>query len=111
MVRHLEAALGIVLGAETPTEMFTGLVSRQRAGAVVAGGSRAGTVGVQHVHWVHPTKVAGAAATEGGADAEGTGIEEVGDVEWVRQGSWSGAANVCHFISYQFNLLLIRELI
>ena len=34
---------------------------------------------------MHSAEVAGAAAAEGGADAEGTGIEE--DVEWMQQGS------------------------
>ena len=43
---EVEAALGTVLGAETPTEGFRRPVSRQRAGAVIAGDSRAGTGGV-----------------------------------------------------------------
>ena len=41
----VEAALGTVLGAETQTEGFRRLVSRQRAGAVIAGGSITGTGG------------------------------------------------------------------
>ena len=73
VMAEVEAALGTVLGAETPAEWFRGLVSRQGAGAVIAGGSWAGTGRVQHQ--VHPTEEAGAEAEEEGAAADNAGME------------------------------------
>ena len=47
-VTEVGATLGTVCGAEAPAEGFRRLVSRQRAGALIVGGSGAGTGRVQH---------------------------------------------------------------
>ena len=72
VVAEVGAALGTVLGAESPAEGFRRLVPRQRAGALIAGGSGACTGWVQHR--VHPTKGAGAKAEEEGAVADSAGM-------------------------------------
>ena len=63
VVAEVEAALGTVLGAETPAEGFR----RLEAGVVIARGSWADTGRVQHR--VHPTEEARAEAEEGDATA------------------------------------------
>ena len=62
VMAEVEAALGTVLGAETPAEGFRKLVSRQSTGAETAGGSWAGVGVVQHR--VHDVEGAGAEAGE-----------------------------------------------
>ena len=48
VMAEVEASLGTVCGAEAPAEGFRRLVSRQRAGALIVGGSGAGIGRVQH---------------------------------------------------------------
>ena len=56
VMAEVEATLGTVLGAATPTEGSMGLVLRQSTGGVAAGGSWAGAGVVQHrVHNVEGT--------------------------------------------------------
>ena len=72
VVVDVGAALGTVLGAETPAKGFRRLVSRQRAGALIARGR----------HWEGvapsaPTEGAGTEAEEEGANADSAGMEGV----------------------------------
>ena len=76
VMAEVEAALGTVLGAETPAEVFKRLVSRQRAGAVVARGSWASTGRVQHR--VHSVEVARARL----------GLQQRGEVQVPRAQAW-----------------------
>jgi hypothetical protein len=86
VMAEVEAALGTVLGAETPAEGFRKLVSRQSTGAVTTGGSWAGVGVVQHQ--VH--NVEGAGAEVGAAEAVAPGLVEQ-EEEWEQQTDWSRA--------------------
>ena len=90
VMAEVEAALGTVLGAASPAEGFRRLVARQGTGAVVAGGSWAGKIRLQHQ--VHTMQEAGAGAEEEEAAAAREGTER--DEEWVQQAGWGarGAA-------------------
>ena len=69
VMAEVEAALGTVLGAATPTEGFKRLLTRQGTGAATAGGSWAGVGTVQHQ--VHMVEGAGAEGEEEEAKAPG----------------------------------------
>ena len=77
VMAEVEAALGTVLGAETPAEGFRKLMSRQSTSAVAAGGSWAGVGVVQHQ--VH--NVDGAGAEVGVTETVAPGLVEQ-EEEW-----------------------------
>ena len=88
VMAEVEAALGTVLGAETPAAGFRKLVSRQSTGADTAGGSWAGVGVVQHR--VHDVEGAGAEAGEEEVEVPGSGMAQ--GEEWEQQAGWSRAA-------------------
>ena len=91
VMAEVEAALGTVLGAETPAEGFRKLVSRQSTGAETGGGSWAG-VGVVR-HQMHNQEEAEAEVGEAEADAPAlVEQEEEQEEEWEQQAGWNRAA-------------------
>jgi hypothetical protein len=85
---EVEAALGTVLGAETPAEGFRKLVTRQSTGAAADGGNWASVGVVQHrVH-----SVEGAGAEAGEEETVATALMEQEEEEWEQQAGWSKAA-------------------
>ena len=88
MKLEVEAALGMVLGAETPAEGFRKLVTRQSTGAATNGGNWAGVGVVQHQ--VHSVEEIGAEVGEEGPVAIDLMEQEE---EWEQHAAWSEVAS------------------